>query len=95
MRVCIYCDEEITVKSIGDESWDYCEGCELVEGGTREIPEDGEPNDGGSTDLLSDTEVREMDDLLTHVAEIYGIIINNETNKRGYRDATRTIYNNN
>lgn len=37
IRVCSYCSEEIEIKSAGDESWDYCPGCEQIEGPTEEI----------------------------------------------------------
>lgn len=41
MRLCAWCREEIQVVSSGDESWDYCEGCQLVEGETVEEDEVG------------------------------------------------------
>lgn len=39
MRLCSYCDEEIQVKSAGDESWNYCESCNQTEGDTYEADE--------------------------------------------------------
>lgn len=32
VRICKWCREEITCVSAGDESWDYCEGCNQTEG---------------------------------------------------------------
>lgn len=37
ITVCSECMEQIEVKSAGDECWDYCEGCQQVEGNTEEI----------------------------------------------------------
>lgn len=37
VRVCSDCGEEIQGKSAGDESWDWCESCQQVEGPTHEI----------------------------------------------------------
>lgn len=37
MIVCRDCYEEIQYKSAGDEIWNYCEGCNQVEGYTVEI----------------------------------------------------------
>lgn len=34
MRMCAECDEEIRVIHAGDESWDYCEACHMIEGNT-------------------------------------------------------------
>jgi formamidopyrimidine-DNA glycosylase len=37
MRVCSECSEEIQAVSAGDESWDWCESCQQVEGDTETI----------------------------------------------------------
>lgn len=41
-RVCAHCHEAIQTISAHDEYWDYCEGCEMVEGGTCYINDKGE-----------------------------------------------------
>ncbi len=35
--VCAHCSELIEIKSAGDESWNYCEGCHQIEGDTEYI----------------------------------------------------------
>lgn len=37
--VCAHCYEEIQGISAGDEGWDYCEGCQQIEGDTLYISE--------------------------------------------------------
>jgi hypothetical protein len=34
LRICVHCQEPIQTVSAGDEIWDWCESCQLVEGGT-------------------------------------------------------------
>lgn len=41
-RVCADCLEEISGISAGDESWDYCEGCNQTEGPTCYVTEEKE-----------------------------------------------------
>ena len=44
-RVCAWCDEEISTIKTGEDWLDYCEGCHLVEGDTRELIQVGGEND--------------------------------------------------
>jgi hypothetical protein len=37
IRVCAHCCGEIRVMRTGDDWLDYCEGCQQVEGDTKEI----------------------------------------------------------
>jgi hypothetical protein len=37
IRACAECREEIRVVGCGDESWDFCEGCQLIEGETIDL----------------------------------------------------------
>lgn len=37
IRVCSECGEAIECKSAGDESWDWCEGCQQLEGRTEYV----------------------------------------------------------
>ena len=37
VTVCFYCEQEITTLTKGDEFWDFCEGCHMVETDTKEI----------------------------------------------------------
>ena len=99
MRVCDWCNEEVISRQAGDEGWDVCTGCGTVEGGWHEVdeedPEDGggtgaiptETNqDGGFTDLLQQ-EAEDLQNLLVSVSEIYGIILQQNTNlmRRGHK----------
>lgn len=37
VTVCDNCCKEITILTKGDEFWDFCEGCQMVEPDTKEI----------------------------------------------------------
>lgn len=40
IHVCSQCYEQISGLSAGDEGWNYCEGCQQVEGETEYITEE-------------------------------------------------------